>query len=49
MRSRALLARIALALVATAIGLALGELGLRLTGLPRSGPFLQEFRGEHTA
>jgi hypothetical protein len=46
MRPRALLARIALALVATAIGLAFGELGLRLAGLPRSGPFLQEFRGE---
>jgi hypothetical protein len=39
--------RVALALVATAIGLALGELGLRLLGLPRSSPFLQEFRGEH--
>ncbi len=47
MSPSALLARIALALGAAAIGLALGELGLRLLDLPRSGPFLQEFRGEH--
>lgn len=38
--------RVALVLVVIAIGLALGELGLRLLGLPRSGPFLQVFRGE---
>ncbi len=46
MTPRARLARIALALAATAFGLALGELGLRLAGLPKSGPFLQEFRGD---
>lgn len=42
----ALMARIALAVASAAFGLALGELGLRLADLPRSGPFLQEFRGE---
>lgn len=40
------LARIALAFAAALVGLALGELGLRLGDLPHSGPFLQEFRGE---
>jgi hypothetical protein len=42
----ALVARIALASASAVLGLALGELGLRLADLPRSGPFLQEFRGE---
>lgn len=45
MRRGALLARLALALSATGVGLALGEVGLRLADLPASGPFLQEFRG----
>jgi hypothetical protein len=34
-----------LALGATILGVLLGEAGLRLLGLPRGGPFLQEFYG----
>lgn len=41
----ALLARLALALSATGVGLALGEVGFRLADLPSNGPFLQEFHG----
>lgn len=40
------IARLALAIGAGCVGLLIGELGLRLADLPRSGPFLQEFRGE---
>lgn len=45
-RARTLLARVALALAATVVGLGAGELVLRLADLPNVGPFLQEFRGE---
>lgn len=40
------LARVAFALAAAVFAGALAELGLRLAGLPKSGPFLQEFRGD---
>jgi len=45
-RAGRVFARIALVLVATAVGLGVGELGLRFADLPNAGPFLQEFRGE---
>ena len=41
-----LLARVGLAFAAGVVGIALGELGLRIADLPANGPFLQEFRGE---
>lgn len=40
------IAKLTLAISAGCVGLLIGELGLRLVDLPRSGPFLQEFRGE---
>ena len=40
------IAKLTLAIGAGCVGLLIGELGLRLADLPRSGPFLQEFRGE---
>ena len=45
MRARAVIARGLVALVGALVGLAVGETGLRVLGLPKSGPFLQEFRG----
>lgn len=39
-------ARWGLAAGALFVGLVVGEIGLRVLGLPESGPFLQEFRGE---
>lgn len=45
MRARTVVARGLLVCVGALVGLAVGESGLRILGLPKSGPFLQEFRG----
>ncbi len=43
---RSHLFRLALLVGGVLLGALLGELGLRVLGLPKSGPFLQEFRGD---
>jgi hypothetical protein len=40
------LGRAALVVAGLLFGASCMEVGMRLAGLPRSGPFLQEFRGE---
>lgn len=45
MRARTVAARSLLVLIGALVGLVAGEIGLRVLSLPKSGPFLQEFRG----